>query len=159
MSKPEHNPAEVLAYQRCRFSTEILCDRVYTRDHYWIKEESAGVWRAGLTPWAIRMLGDFVDCAFDVADGAKVRIDQSLGTLEAFKAATEIRAVAAGVLVGINPILERSLDVITLDCYDGGWLYAIRGVRETDVWDAGQYGKLLDETIDVMRKLRPKDCP
>jgi glycine cleavage system H protein len=159
MSEAGQNPAEVLAYQRCRFSTEIPCDRVYTRDHYWIKEETPGVWRVGLTPWAIRMLEDFVECGFEVAEGAAVEIDQPLGTLEAFKAATEIRAVATGTFIGANPILERSLDVITLDCYDAGWLYMIRGMPGADVRTASQYTTLLDETIDVMRKLRPKDCP
>jgi glycine cleavage system H protein len=151
MSEGGKTPDEELRYQRCRFTARLPGDRVYTRDHYWMKEQSPGEWRVGLTPWAVRMLGDFVEYQFDVADGATVKLDQALGTLEAFKAVAEIRAVAAGTFIAANPVLAVNLDAISQDCYGDGWLYAIRCTPEPDMCDAAGYRQALDETIDELR--------
>jgi glycine cleavage system H protein len=151
MTEGDKTPDEELRYQRCRFTARIPRDRVYTRDHYWMKQQSRGVWRVGLTPWAVRMLGDFVELTFDVAEGAAVRLDQALGTLEAFKAVAEIRSVATGTFIAANPILHDNLDAITRDCYGQGWLYAIADEAEPDVCDAEEYRTVLDETIDDLR--------
>lgn len=149
---------EPLQYQRCRFTAVIPVDRLYTRDHYWMIEEASGLWRVGLTAWAVRMLGDFVECRFDVAEGEAVRLHQTLGILEAFKAVAEIRCVATGAFAGGNPTLEKNVDAISQDCQGTGWLYRVRGEREADACDANRYRALLDETIDAMRGSLPPDC-
>jgi glycine cleavage system H protein len=143
-----------MPYKRCRFTTTIPRDRFYTSDHYWLKEESPNLWRVGLTPWAVRMLGDFVEFTIEVAEGSSVQLHQPLGTLEAFKAVSEILSVATGTLIAVNPILANNLDAISQDPYDGGWLYLIQGTRRPDLYDAARYAGLLDETIDILRGMR-----
>jgi glycine cleavage system H protein len=151
MTEGAPGAGEGLKYQRCRFTAEILRDRMYTRDHYWMKEEAGGVWRVGLTPWAVRMLGDLVEYQWGARGGDRVEAGGSVGSLEGFKAVVEIRAVATGTFVEGNPVLAVNLDAVTLDCYGGGWLYVVEGVPEGGVCDAAAYRRVLDETIDMLR--------
>jgi len=82
----------------------------------------AGRVAGGADPVGRAHAGDLVEYQFDVADGAAVRLDQALGTLEAFKAVAEIRAVAAGRSSAVNPVLAVNLDAISQDCYGDGCL-------------------------------------
>src|SRR5439155_9580978 len=59
-----------LYYRRCRFSTKLMTDRVYTPSQFWVKEHYPGCWRVGLTKFAARMLGDVVDVGFETAADA-----------------------------------------------------------------------------------------
>jgi glycine cleavage system H protein len=140
-----------LNYQRCRFSARLPDDVRFTRSHYWVREQSSGLWRVGLTPWAIRLLGDFVEQHFAVAPGAQVTLGQVIGWLEAFKALTDLYAVGTGTFEGGNPILAKELDAMAEDCYGNGWLYLIKGVLDPELLDAQGYAALLDQTIDEIR--------
>lgn len=155
MTQPDHPPpastAAPLHYQRCRFSADLPQDRLYTPDHLWLQQQAPGVWRVGLTPWAVRMLGDFVEYHFEAAPGATVKLSQPLGTLEAFKGLIEIRALATGSFIQGNPVLAANLDAITQDCFGTGWLYLIQGDPDPDTHDAAAYQCLLDQTIDTLR--------
>jgi glycine cleavage system H protein len=144
-----------LNYQRCRFSTALPEELRYTPSHYWLREQSPGIWQVGLTPWAIRLLGDFVECQFDAAPGAQVKLGQSLGWLEGFKALTDIDSVGDGVFQGANPILVTNLDVIAQDAYGNGWLYVLRGTVDSGLLEARRYAVLLDQTIDELRARLP----
>jgi glycine cleavage system H protein len=157
MTQPAPTPGDEPPYQRCRFTAPIPRDRRYTRDHLWLQEESPGLWRVGLTPWAVRMAGDFVEYHFDVAPGAPVKLHDPLGSLEAFKGLVEIRSVATGTLVQFNPILETNLDALSQDCYGIGWLYRIQGIPDPDLCDAAAYRLLLDQTIDTLRGSSPAE--
>lgn len=155
MTHPHDNPGEALPYRRCRFSTLIPCDRRYTPDHYWLQQEAPGVWRAGFSPWAVRLLGDLVEYRFDIPQNAPVTLHQPVGTLEGFKAAVEIRAVAAGMLTRTNPLLAINLDVLAQDPCGEGWLYLIEGTPDPDTCDAAAYRLLLDRAVDALRGSPP----
>ena len=138
-------------YKRSRFSTRLPWDRLYTASHFWILEAEPGRWRVGLTKFAARMLGDVVDLEFELADGDAVAVGQVIGSLEGFKARTELYAVLEGAFRGGNPALATSLDVLDSDRYGAGWLYAVDGRPDPDALDAAGYSAVLDATIDKMR--------
>jgi len=140
-----------IAYQRCRFTTQLPTDRSYTAGHYWLREIEPVVWRVGLTKWALRMLGDLVEYSFEAKPGAVVKVGQIVGWLEAFKAVADLYAVAEGTFVGVNPALDANLDVISQDCYGNGWLYTVKGKPDADSVDAPGYVRVLDATIDEVR--------
>ena len=77
-------------YKRSRFSTRLPWDRLYTASHFWVLEAEPGRWRVGLTKFAARMLGDIVDLEFEVPDGGAVGVGEVIGSLEGFKARTEL---------------------------------------------------------------------
>jgi glycine cleavage system H protein len=115
-------------------------------------DEGAGVWRVGYTKFATRMLGELVDAGFEVGEGADVVVGGIVGSLEGFKAISDIYAVVAGIFVGANPLLKGGPEVVSKDPFGEGWLYRIRGVPDPQAMGIEGYVGLLDGTIDRILK-------
>ena len=145
-------PAEELYYRQLLFRTRLLGDRLYTASHFWIQQQDTGVWRIGLTKFASRMLGDVVEVGFEAKDGEAVRIGDSIGWFEGFKARSDLFSVASGVFARSNPLLVDRIAVIDDDRYRRGWLYEVAGEAEPDAMDMHAYAALLDQTIGRMRQ-------
>ncbi|HUQ95107.1 MAG TPA: glycine cleavage system protein H [Bryobacteraceae bacterium] len=143
-------PEKVIAYKRSRFSTRLPESRLYTRSHFWLLEEEPGIWRAGFTRFATRMLGDLVEYEFTVAGGAPVQLGQSIGWVEGFKAVSDLFSVASGEFFGSNPALLKDPTLADTDPYQHGWLYRVRGVPDPSALDVNGYIAVLDATIDKM---------
>jgi glycine cleavage system H protein len=138
-------------YRRSRFSTRLPWDRLYTASHFWVRQAEPGRWQVGLTKFAHRMLGDIVDLDFEIPDGGPVEVGEVIGSLEGFKARTELYSVLQGTFRGGNPALAHSLDVLDTDRYGAGWLYAVDGGPDPGALDAAGYAAVLDATIEKMR--------
>jgi glycine cleavage system H protein len=143
---------EELYYRQLLFRTRLLGDRLYTPSHFWIQQQDPGIWRVGLTKFASRMLGDVVEIGFDCKEGDVVRIGDSIGWFEGFKAMSDLYSVAGGVFLHSNPLLVDRIAVVDDDRYRRGWLYEVRGEREPQAMDMHAYAALLDETIQRMRE-------
>jgi glycine cleavage system H protein len=155
------DPQQTVYYKRARFTTRLPLAHRYDRSHFWLAEE-ADVWRVGLTKFATRMLGDLVECRFDLALGGLVAVGQTIGSIEGFKAVSDIYCVAAGEFAGSNPELEQDPTLLDRDPYDRGWLYRVRGRPTEAVMDVTGYIQQLDATIDRMleesQQQREKSC-
>lgn len=143
---------EELYYRRILFRTRLLGDRLYTPSHFWIRQQGPDVWRIGLTKFASRMLGDVVEIGFDVKPGERVRIGDSIGWFEGFKARSDLFSVADGAFLGSNPLLVDRIAVVDDDRYARGWLYEVKGAPEPNAMDMHAYAALLDDTIDRLRQ-------
>jgi glycine cleavage system H protein len=143
---------EELYYRRLLFKTRLPGDRLYTPSHFWMQEQEPGLWRVGVTKFASRMLGDVVEIGFEVAEGVRVELGDSIGWFEGFKARSDLYSVAAGTFTGSNPLLVNRIAVIDDDRYRRGWLYEVRGTPEPHAMDLHAYAALLDDTIDRMRR-------
>ncbi len=141
-----------LFYRRILFRTRLLGDRLYTPSHFWIQQQDPGVWRVGLTKFASRMLGDVVEIGFEVEAGERVRLGDTIGWFEGFKARSDLFSVADGAFLGSNPLLVDRIAVVDDDRYRRGWLYEVRGTAEPTAMDMHAYAALLDETIDRVRE-------
>src|SRR4051794_28835345 len=97
---------DVILYKRSRFSSRLPKDRLYTPSHFWLAEETAGVYRVGFTKFATRMLGDLVEHAFEPKIGDPVTVGQTIGWVEGFKAITDLYCVLTGQFLGPNPALK-----------------------------------------------------
>ena len=113
-------------------------------------EDDAGVWRVGFTKFATRMLGELVDSNWPIAPGAAVEPGQVIGSVEGFKAASDVYCVMNGSFVGGNNYLKQDACIVRTDPYEQGWLYAVRGEPEADSLDVHGYIELLDATIKRM---------
>ncbi len=140
-----------IRYRRSRFSTRLPTDRYYTPAHYWLMERSPGVWEVGLTGFAIRMLGELVEHDFEVSPGDAVEIGQIVGWVEAFKAVSDLYAVASGTFEEANGAIAEDPEILKADPYQRGWLYRVRGEPDTRAVDVHGYTAFLDTTIDKMR--------
>ena len=91
---------ETVYYRQSRFTTHLPIDRRYSAAHYWLLEESAGVWRVGFTKFATRMLGDIVEFEFSAAPGAAIGVGDEIGSIEGLKAVTSVFSAGVGPLSG-----------------------------------------------------------
>ena len=138
-----------LRYRRARFSTRLPLDRVYSPAHFWLREIAPMTYEVGYTRFATRMLGDFVEMAFEVTHGSDISRGQTIGWIEGFKAASDIIAAADGRFLGPNPTLDSDITTIESDTYGSGWLYMVECDLPPDVLSPEEYAALLDGTIDA----------
>ena len=88
-------------YRRSRFTTHLPIDRRYSPAHYWLLEESPGVWRVGFTKFATRMLGDIVEFEFSVGTGSRTSsVGDEIGSIEGLKAVTSVFSAGPGRFLG-----------------------------------------------------------
>ncbi|MBI4478082.1 MAG: glycine cleavage system protein H [Acidobacteria bacterium] len=132
-------------------------DRRYTAAHYWLLEESAGVWRVGFTRFATRMLGDLVEYDLSIQSGAAVALGEEIGWVEGFKAVTAIFSVMEGEFLGAGEDLRADITLVESDPYGRGWLYRVCGRPDPESVDAHGYAALLDTTIDKLLASRHAD--
>ncbi len=141
---------ENISYRRARFSTRLPAGRLYTGAHSWLEKEGEGLWRIGLTRFATRMLGELVEFGFEVKPGDSVSVGQAIGSVEGFKALSQIYSAAGGTFAGDNPGLREDITRLDTDPYGEGWLYRVKGNPDTTAVDVHGYIAILDATIDRM---------
>lgn len=139
-------------YKHARFSARFPADFRYSLSHYWMAPVGDGgdTWRVGFTKFATRMLGELVEAAFEPAEGAAVSSGQVIGTVEGFKAASDVYCVMDGAFRGMNPLLREDACIVRSHPYDTGWLYAVDGRPEDGNLDVHGYIEHLDAIIRRM---------
>jgi glycine cleavage system H protein len=139
-------------YKRATFVTHLPESHLYTHSHNWLSKasEAPNLWRIGYTKFALRMLGELVDIQFDRKAQDAVQVGDILGTIEGFKAISDLFSVAKGRFVRGNPQLASKLEAIAESPYNEGWLYELEGVPDARAMDVNGYRDLLDATIDRM---------
>lgn len=144
------DPDATTYYKEARFTTRLPNAYSYTPSHFWIVETEAGLLRVGMTKFATRMLGDFVEFRFDVAPGEAVEVGQPIGSIEGFKAVSELYCAVHGEFQGGNASVQEHPELVDADPYDGGWLYQVRGSTGSEALDVNGYIGVLDATIERM---------
>lgn len=139
-----------LFYRRSHFVTHLPKDHLYSPSHGWMAKTDDGVWRVGLTQFAVRMLGEMVDHDFEIAPNTAVNAGQVIGWIEGFKAISDVFCFTKGDFLGGNPQLEEQIELINQAPYAQGWLYRVRGQPDSKCMDVYSYRDLLDKTIDKM---------
>ena len=147
MSSPR---TESVYYRRSRFTTHLPVDRRYSPAHYWLVEESPGLWLVGLTKFATRMLGDIVEFEFTARPGSEIHVGDDIGSIEGLKAVTSIFAAGGGRFQGEGAQLRGDVTLAESDPYGKGWLYRLQGEPAADTVDVQGYIAILDATIDKM---------
>lgn len=149
---------ETLHYKRSHFATQLPAHYLYSPSHCWLVRQAGNSWRVGLTKFATRMLGEMVDCGFELTPDVPVAAGQILGWVEGFKAISDIYCVLDGNFAGTNPGLEEQNTLITKDPYGAGWLYEARGQPDAKCMDVQAYRALLDLTINRMLEKQKSDA-
>lgn len=149
--------SSTLLYKRATFVTQLPLKSLYSPSHCWLTQMDSGVWRVGFTKFALRMLGELVDVQFEKPVGAEIRPGDILGSIEGFKALSDIYCVGQGKFVGGNPALKQDLEPIVRSSYTEGWLYAFEGNPDTRCLTVQGYSSLLDVTIDRILEKQKAD--
>src|SRR5262249_37402292 len=148
--QPAVSSVQTVYYRRSRFTTHLPVDHRYSPAHYWLLEESPGIWRVGLTKFATRMLGDIVEFDFSVTPGTQIGVGDQIGTIEGLKAVTSVFAAGSGRFLGEGARLRQDVTLADSDPYGEGWLYRLQGEPSPDAVDVHGYVAMLDATIDKM---------
>jgi glycine cleavage system H protein len=137
-------------YKRATFVTHLPEEHLYTQSHSWLcrAEGLADVWRVGYTLFALRMLGEIVDVQLERKPGEEIEPGDVLGTIEGFKALSDIFCVGRGAFVRANPVLAATVEPLAANPYTEGWIYEFRGAPDPLAMDINGYRNLLDATID-----------
>jgi len=137
-----------ILYKRATFVTRLPIGHRYAPSHCWLALTPEGLWRVGFTKFALRMLGELVDVQFDRAVGVAIQPGDILGTIEGFKAVSDLFCVGTGTFQGGNPVLRTDLEILAREPYTTGWLYQFEGQPDARCLDVDGYQGLLDATID-----------
>ena len=98
---------------------------LYSEDHEWVRRESGGLCRLGITSFAQDELGEVVFVELPEV-GQSFDAEDEIGTIESVKAVAEIYAPVSGEVVEVNVTLEDSPEVVNSDPYGKGWLAELR---------------------------------
>jgi len=96
----------------------------YTKEHEWVSEISANVFRMGITDYAQGALGDIVYVQLPKI-GESVTADKVCGEVESTKSVSEIFAPVTGKIVAINDALASAPETVNSEPYGQGWLAEI----------------------------------
>ncbi len=96
----------------------------YTKEHEWIKIEGDTAVE-GLTDYAQSELSDIVMVELP-AVGKKIKAGDSVGTIEAVKAVSDLYAGLSGEVVEVNNKVVSEPALINKDPYGEGWLYKVK---------------------------------
>ena len=125
---------------------KIPGDLKYTREHEWVKIEG-NLARVGITDFAQKELGDLVFVELPELDDDFTAGD-AFAVLESVKAAADVYAPLAGVVVEINDELEDDPSLVNSDPYGDGWLAVIEMAEDADLsglMDAEEYRRFAEE--------------
>ena len=75
---------------------------------------------------------------------------QTIGSIEGFKAISDVYAVASGRFVGTNEASKRISRLAESAPYADGWLYTVDGTADPESLDVDEYVHVLDATVDRM---------
>jgi len=108
----------------------------YAESHEWARSETDGTVTVGITFHAQEQLGDVVFIQPPEA-GRIVRQGETCAIIESVKAASDIHAPVSGEILGSNPRLAETPELINAEPYEA-WIFRIRPS------DPAELGALLD---------------
>ena len=147
-------------YKRSNFVTHLPAECLYSPSHFWLAEMEGGRWRVGFTKFATRMLGEMVEVQWEKRAGDEVSSGEIIGSIEGFKAISDLYCAAEGIFAGGNPVLASRIELVSEEPYGQGWLYEVAGQPDAKCLDLAGYRALLDTTIDrILEKQQHDEAP
>lgn len=122
-------------------------DRLYSKDHEWLKEHGDGTATIGITDYAQEMLTDIVFVELPKI-GKKVKQGEAMAVVESVKSVSEVYAPASGEITKTNTALEETPELINKDAFGEGWIAEIKLADVSEIktlLDAASYEKLTKE--------------
>lgn len=125
--------------------TNLPSNLKYTASHEWVKTETDGSIKIGVTHHAQELLGDMVFVETPMV-GRKLKAREECAVVESVKAAADVYAPVSGTVVAVNSKLDSSPEDINTDPY-GSWIFQMMPDEASDVtalMDAAAYQAHVD---------------
>ena len=121
-------------------------DRLYSKDHEWVKDNGDGTADVGITDYAQEMLTDIVFVELPPI-GKKVAKGEPMAVVESVKSVSDVFAPVGGEVIDVNKTLEETPELINQDAFTEGWIAKLK------LEDAAELKGLLDAaTYDALIK-------
>jgi glycine cleavage system H protein len=120
----------------------------YTKEHEWCRVEG-DVATIGITAHAVERLGGEITLVELPEEGSEVRQDESFGTIESVKAASDLFAPVSGAVSEVNSELADAPEVIAENPYGDGWMIRIHMSDKSELanlMDAAVYARHVEES-------------
>ncbi|MEE8463492.1 MAG: glycine cleavage system protein GcvH [Gammaproteobacteria bacterium] len=127
--------------------SNVPADLKYSSDHEWVHIEDDGSAVVGITDHAQGALGDLVFVEAP-EPGSVFASGEAFGVVESVKAASDLLCPFGGEVLGVNPALDDTPELVNTDPYGDGWLIRMQpaGTTELDgLMDAAAYEQFLEE--------------
>jgi glycine cleavage system H protein len=123
-------------------------DLRYTKEHEWVREESGGRVRVGITDYAQDALGDVV--YVDVPEvGTAVVANEPFSEVESTKSVSDVYAPVTGTVTERNPLLDDRPELVNEQPYGDGWIAVIEPAEPASLdslMEAAAYRAMVEET-------------
>lgn len=107
-------------------------DLLYSEEHEWVRRDTEGHVRIGITDYAQDALGDIVFVELP-AVGTQLTSDEAFGEVESTKSVSDIFAPVSGTVTQVNEALEDAPEIINQDPYGEGWICIVQLEDETQM--------------------------
>ncbi len=145
-----------LVFKMGEYSATFPSDRMYAKNHMWAQRQSTGVFRFGLSSYAVRLLQDVYFLDLVVEPGMVLSARQEIGSIESKKAESSLYSPIAGKVTALNDALLQDPTGINLDKYGEGWMFELKTVLTRDAWlpllEPSQYMQHLTTAWEVAQR-------
>ena len=100
-------------------------DLRYTVTHEWVRPAPDGVFTVGITSFAQDHLGELVYVELPEV-GRALAQGEACAVVESTKAASDVYAPLAGLVVEVNAALTGAPQTVNESPYEAGWLFRLR---------------------------------
>lgn len=117
----------------------------YNEEHTWLRLESDGRGRVGITHYAQEQLKEVVFVELPEV-GTEVSHMEPFGVIESVKATNDLYSPVSGEVVEVNSALEDEPGLVNRDPYGEGWMVVVRLTDPAGVdrlISAGEYRALV----------------
>lgn len=122
-------------------------DRLYSKDHEWLKDNGDGTAVVGITDYAQEMLTDIVFVELPPI-GKKVARGKPLAVVESVKSVSDVYAPAGGEVIDVNKTLEDKPELLNRDAFNEGWIAKLKldnAAELKSLLSAADYDTLIKE--------------
>lgn len=120
--------------------SNIPADLLFAKSHEWLRVAADGTAVIGITDYAQSSLGDITFVQLPKV-GATFAAGDTFGVVESVKAASDLYAPAACVVVEANTALDAAPETLNRDPYSEGWMLKVKltGAAPSELLDASAY--------------------
>ncbi|GAB6272410.1 MAG: glycine cleavage system protein GcvH [Smithellaceae bacterium] len=100
-------------------------DRLYSKDHEWVKDQGDGTAVIGITDYAQEMLTDIVFVELPPI-GKKVAQGEPVAVVESVKSVSDVYSPVSGEVMDVNKTLEETPELVNQDAFGEGWIAKLK---------------------------------
>jgi glycine cleavage system H protein len=122
-------------------------DRLYSKDHEWVKDNGDGTAVVGITDYAQEMLTDIVFVELPPV-GKKVAQGEPMAVVESVKSVSDVYAPVSGEITDVNKTLEETPELINQNAFGEGWIAKLKlenAAELKSLFNAADYDALIKE--------------